>query len=294
MAAVEKVAFLGLGIMGNPQAANVARAGFDLTVWNRTRERADVFAAEHSDRNVRVADSPADAARGADAVITMVPDTAEVEEVLFAAADGMAEGELAIDMSTIAPTGSRSIGERLSERGIHFLDAPVTGSRPKAEDGTLTIMVGGDPGDFERARPVLEAMGQLVIHVGPSGHGEMIKLINNTLAAVNAAALAEALLLAQKANLDTDKLRQVVGSGSGASTMLTLKAGPMIERDLDPLFKLEHMLKDVRHCIREADALGVDLPVARLVESLYSRAEENGLGQRDFAAVIDVIGSTGA
>jgi 3-hydroxyisobutyrate dehydrogenase-like beta-hydroxyacid dehydrogenase len=280
--------------MGNPQAANVARAGFDLTVWNRTRERADVFAAEHSDRNVRVADSPADAARGADAVITMVPDTAEVEEVLFAAADGMAEGELAIDMSTIAPTASRSIGERLSERGIHFLDAPVTGSRPKAEDGTLTIMVGGDPGDFERARPVLEAMGQLVIHVGPSGHGEMIKLINNTLAAVNAAALAEALLLAQKANLDTDKLRQVVGSGSGASTMLTLKAGPMIERDLDPLFKLEHMLKDVRHCIREADALGVDLPVARLVESLYSRAEENGLGQRDFAAVIDVIGSTGA
>jgi 3-hydroxyisobutyrate dehydrogenase-like beta-hydroxyacid dehydrogenase len=294
MAAVEKVAFLGLGIMGNPQAANVARAGFDLTVWNRTRERADAFAAEHADRKVRVADSPADAARGADAVITMVPDTPEVEEVLFAAVDGMAEGMLAIDMSTIAPTASRSIGERLSERGIGFLDAPVTGSRPKAEDGTLTIMVGGDPGDFERARPVLEAMGQLVIHVGPSGHGEMVKLINNTLAAVNAAALAEMLLLAQKANLDTDKLRQVVSSGSGASTMLALKAGPMIERDLDPLFKLEHMLKDVRHCIREADALGVDLPVARLVESLYSQAEENGLGQRDFAAVIDVIGSTGA
>jgi 3-hydroxyisobutyrate dehydrogenase-like beta-hydroxyacid dehydrogenase len=294
MAALNKVAFLGLGIMGNPQAANVARAGFELTVWNRTPERAEAFASQHSDSGVRVAETPAEAARGADVVITMVPDTPEVEEVMFAAADGMAEGTLAIDMSTIAPTGSRSIGERLSERGIHFLDAPVTGSRPKAEDGTLTIMVGGDPDDFERARPVLEAMGQLVVHVGPSGHGEMVKLINNTLAAVNAAALAEALLLAQKANLDTDKLRQVVGSGSGASTMLELKAGPMIDRDLDPLFKLEHMLKDVRHCIREADALGVDLPVARLVESLYSRAAENGLGQRDFAAVIDVIGGTGA
>jgi len=287
MARAEKVAFLGLGIMGRPQAANVCRAGFDLTVWNRTRERAESFAEEH--RGVEVAESPAEAARGADVVISMVPDVPEVEEVLFAAADGMAEGTLAVDMSTIAPTASVSIGQRLGERGIHFLDAPVTGSRPKAEDGTLTIMAGGEAEDFERAKPVLEAMGQLVIHVGPSGHGEMIKLINNTLAAINAAGLAEALVLAQAANLDTDKLRQVVASGSGASTMLALKAEPMIERDFDPLFKLEHMLKDVRHCIREADALGVDLPVAKAVESLYSRAAEIGLGGQDFAAVIEVI-----
>jgi len=288
MAARERVAFLGLGIMGRPQAANVCRAGFDLTVWNRTRARAESFAEEH--RGVEVAESPAEAARGAGVVISMVPDGPEVEEVLFAAAEGMAEGALAIDMSTIAPTVSRSIGERLGERGIHFLDAPVTGSRPKAEDGTLTIMVGGAAEDFERARPVLESMGQLVIHVGPSGHGEMIKLINNTLAAINAAGLAEALVLAQSAALDVDKLRQVVASGSGASTMLALKAQPMTERDFEPLFKLEHMLKDVRHCIREADGLGVDLPVARLVESLYSQAAENGLGGRDFAAVVEVLG----
>jgi 3-hydroxyisobutyrate dehydrogenase-like beta-hydroxyacid dehydrogenase len=287
MARAEKVAFLGLGIMGRPQAANVCRAGFELTVWNRTRERAESFSEEH--RGVEVAESPAEAARGADVVISMVPDGPEVEEVLFAAADGMGEGSLAVDMSTIAPTASVSIGKRLGERGIHFLDAPVTGSRPKAEDGTLTIMVGGDAEDFGRAKPVLEAMGQLVIHVGPSGHGEMIKLINNTLAAINAAGLAEALLLAQTANVDTDKLRQVVASGSGASTMLALKAEPMIERDFEPLFKLEHMLKDVRHCIREADALGVDLPVAKAVESLYSQAAESGLGGEDFAAVIEAI-----
>jgi 3-hydroxyisobutyrate dehydrogenase-like beta-hydroxyacid dehydrogenase len=288
MARAEKVAFLGLGIRGRPQAASVCRAGFDLTVWNRTRERAESFAEEH--RGVEVAESPAEAARGADVVISMVPDVPEVEEVLFAAADGMGKGSLAVDMSTIAPTASVSIGERLGERGIHFLDAPVTGSRPKAEDGTLTIMVGGEAGDFERAKPVFEAMGQLVIHVGPSGHGEMIKLINNTLAAINAAGLAEALLLAQSANVDTDKLRQVVASGSGASTMLALKAEPMIERDFEPLFKLEHMLKDVRHCIREADALGIELPVAKAVESLYSKAAESGLGSQDFAAVIEVIG----
>jgi 3-hydroxyisobutyrate dehydrogenase len=194
-------------------------------------------------------------------------------------------------MSTIAPTASRSIGERLAERGIGFLDAPVTGSRPKAEDGTLTIMVGGAESDFERARPVFESMGGLVLHVGPSGHGEMIKLINNTLSAINAAALAEALTTGQAAGVDTGKLRQVVAAGSGASMMLDLKAQVMLDRDFEPLFKLEHMLKDVRHCIAEAEALGVELRVAKLVESMYAEAAANQLGERDFAAVIDVIGA---
>jgi 3-hydroxyisobutyrate dehydrogenase-like beta-hydroxyacid dehydrogenase len=268
-------------------AANVCRAGYELTVWNRTGERAESFSEEH--RGVEVAGSPAEAVAGADAVITMVPDSAQVEEVLLAAAGGIREGALVIDMSTIAPTAARSIGAELRERaGAGFLDAPVTGSRPKAEDGTLTIMVGGDEGYFERAKPLLDAMGGLVVRVGPSGHGQMVKLINNTLAAINAAALAEGLALAQTANLDTDRLRQVVGAGSGASTMLELKAGAMLERNFDPLFKLEHMLKDVRHCIREADALGVDLPIARLVESLYAKAADNGRGDRDFAAVMEV------
>jgi 3-hydroxyisobutyrate dehydrogenase-like beta-hydroxyacid dehydrogenase len=285
---IRRVAFLGLGTMGRPMAANVCRAGFDLTVWNRTTERAESFAEEH--RGVEVADSPADAARGADAVITMVPDVADVEQVMFAAADGMSEGTLAIDMSTISPTASRAIGTRLREQqhGVAFLEAPVTGSRPKAEDATLTIMAGGESGDFERARPLFEAMGALVLHVGPAGHGQMIKLINNTLAAVNAAALAEGVVLAEAAGVDSDKLREVVASGAGASTMLDLKGGPMFERNFDPLFKLDHMLKDVRHCIAEADALGVELPLAKLAESLYSLASENGLGSRDFAAVIDV------
>jgi len=288
MAAVKRVAFLGLGIMGNPMAANIARGGFELTVWNRTRERADEFASAHE--RVTVADTPAEAASNADAVISMVPDTPEVEEVLFAAADGMSDGGLAVDMSTIAPTASRSIGERLAERGIRFLDAPVTGSRPKAEDGTLTIMVGGDEADFERVRPVFESMGRLVLHVGPSGHGEMIKLINNTLSAINAAALAEALATGQAAGADTDKLRQVVAAGSGGSAMLELKAQVMLDGDFEPLFKLEHMLKDVRHCIAEAEALGLELRVAKLVESIYAEAAANGLAERDFAAVADVIG----
>jgi 3-hydroxyisobutyrate dehydrogenase-like beta-hydroxyacid dehydrogenase len=295
MVPVDRVAFLGLGIMGWPMAANLVRAGFHVNVWNRTRERAEQFAAEHSDGRVRVAGTPSGAAAAAQVVITMVPDSPQVEEVLFGpdgAADGLSMVDLAIDMSTIRPTASRAIGERLrEERGAGFLDAPVTGSRPKAEDATLTIMVGGEEPDFERARPVLDALGERIVHAGPQGHGSMVKLINNTLAAVNAEALAEALVLAGRAGLDTDALLEVVGAGSGSSAMLELKAKPMLERDLDPLFKLEHMLKDVRHFLAEAQALGVATPLAEHAEALYGQADERGLGGRDFAAVIDVTES---
>jgi 3-hydroxyisobutyrate dehydrogenase len=288
MADVRKVAFLGLGIMGRPMAGHLASAGFDLTVWNRTASRAEEFAAEHG---VRAAATPAEAAAGADAAITMVPDTPEVEAVLLGedgVAEGLGLGALAIDMSTIAPSASRSIAERLAEREISFLDAPVTGSRPKAEDGTLTIMVGGPEEDFARARPLFEAMGEKIVHVGPHGHGELAKVINNTLAAINAAALGEALTMARAAGLDTGALLEVVKAGSGASAMVELKAEPMLEHDFEPLFKLEHMLKDVRHCIAEARALGVELRLAEVAEKLYSEAGEQGLGAQDFAAVISV------
>jgi 3-hydroxyisobutyrate dehydrogenase-like beta-hydroxyacid dehydrogenase len=292
MAAIERVAFLGLGIMGSPMASNLVRAGFHVTVWNRTRERAETWAAQHPRDRVRVAGTPAGAAAPAGVVITMVPDGPQVEEILFApggAAEALSMVDLAIDMSTIAPSASRAIGDRLREaRGSGFLDAPVTGSRPKAEDGTLTIMVGGEEADFERARPVLDAMGELVVHAGPAGHGSMVKLINNTLAAVNAEALAEALVAARRAGLDVDAMLEVLASGSGNSTMLELKARPMLERELDPLFKLEHMLKDVRHFLAEAAALGVGTPLAERAEELYGEAERRGLGELDFAAVIEV------
>ena len=284
---VRRVAFCGMGIMGAPMARNLAAAGFEVTVWNRTRERAEAVAGEAP---VAVADTPAAASGAADVTITMVVDSPQVEEVLFGddgAAGGMGDGHVAVDMSTIAPTAARALGERLS--GVPFLDAPVTGSRPKAEDGTLTIMVGGDEAAFERVRPVLEAMGRLVLRVGPPGHGQMAKLINNTLAAINAAAIAEGLTLAGEFGLDTGALLQVAAAGSGASAMLDLKARPMLERDLDPLFKLEHMLKDVRHCLAEARALGVELPLAERAEQLYATAAERGLGERDFAAVVEVL-----
>jgi 3-hydroxyisobutyrate dehydrogenase-like beta-hydroxyacid dehydrogenase len=281
-----RLAFLGLGIMGRPMAENLMAAGFEVVAWNRTRERAEELGAE-------VADSPA-AAAAAGVAISMLPDVPEVEQVLLGpdgVAEGMPEGGLCIDMSTIAPSASRSIAERLGERGVAFLDAPVTGSRPRAEDGTLTIMAGGEAEAFERARPLLEAMGELVLHVGPQGHGSMVKLINNTVAAVNAAALAEGLVLARAAGLDLDALRQVMAAGSGASAMLDLKGPPMVAGEFDPLFKLEHMLKDIRHCLAEAEALGVELKLGAAAEALYSAADGRGLGELDFAAVIQVAES---
>jgi 3-hydroxyisobutyrate dehydrogenase-like beta-hydroxyacid dehydrogenase len=285
-----RVAFLGLGIMGAPMAANLARAGIEVVAWNRTAARAEELAGEHD--GVTVARTPAQAAAEAGVTISMVPDVPEVEQVLLGpdgAAEGLGDGDLAIDMSTIAPSASRSIAQRLGGKGIDFLDAPVTGSRPKAEDGTLTIMAGGPEAAFDRSRPLFDAMGELVVHAGPHGHGSMIKLINNTLAAVNAAALAEGLVLAQAAGVDAERLLEVVASGSGESTMRRLKGEPMVSGDYEPLFKLEHMLKDVRHCLAEARALGVELPLAATAEPFYAAAERRGLGGQDFAAVIEAL-----
>ena len=286
----DKVAFLGLGIMGSRMAANLCRAGFEVHAWNRTRARAEELAAEHG---AIVADTPAQAAAAAGIAITMVVDSPEVEEVLFGpdgATAGLGDGGVAIDMSTIAPSASRAIADRLRDQGVSFLDAPVTGSKPKAEDGTLTIMAGGDAADFERTKPLFEAMGKLVLHVGPQGHGSMVKLINNTVAAINTAAVAEGIALGRGADLDLDKLLEVIGAGSGASAMLDLKAQPIIERDYEPLFKLGHMLKDVRHCLAEAEALGVGMRVAAATEMLYAEADDAGHYDDDFAAVAEQVG----
>jgi 3-hydroxyisobutyrate dehydrogenase-like beta-hydroxyacid dehydrogenase len=283
MEQARRVAFFGLGIMGGPMAANLARAGFDLSVWTRTEGKAERFAAEHGGR----AASPAEAADGAEVVITMLPDSPEVEAVLSQSALG--EGTLVIDMSTIAPGAARAIGGRLRERGIEFLEAPVSGSRPKAEDGTLTIMVGGEPGAFERARPLLEAMGERIVLVGPQGHGQLAKLLTNTMGAVHAMALAESVVAVKSAGIDPDAFLEVAAGSAGNSTVLALKGRPMFHEDFEPLFKLEHMLKDVRHCLAEAQALGVELRLGALAEGFFAKAADAGHGEEDFAAVITAV-----
>lgn len=283
------VAFLGLGTMGSRQAAVLSRQGFALSVWNRTTVKADAWVSEHGGR---VADTPADAARSADVVISMVVDGPQVAAVLTGengAMEGAADGALVIDMSTIAPGEARAIAARLGERGLSFLDAPVSGSADKAADGSLTIMVGGAATDLERARPVLEAMGERVIHAGAVGDGQAIKLIHNAVAAVNLATVGQALVAGRRMGLDLDAMVEVLRSGAAGSTMLDRKVEAMLAHDFEPRFKLDHMLKDLRYLLQEADAATVPFPMASAARDLYTAARAQGLGERDFSAILATL-----
>ena len=285
----EAIGFIGLGIMGSRQAACLARAGFELTVFNRTRERAEAWAAEHGGH---VAESPREVAERSDVVITMVVDGPQVEALLLGdggAAAAAKPGTLFVDMSTIGPAAARRVNAALVEQGHAFVDAPVTGSSPKAETGTLTIMVGGADADVARAMPLFEAMGETIVHVGEVGTGQQVKVLSNAVSAVNAATLAQALVVGRRAGVDLEALLEVMGSGSANSTMLQLKGKPMLTHDFEPLFKLDHMLKDVLLCLEEARASGAAFPSAALAGELYVAGSGQGLGDLDFAAVLEVV-----
>jgi 3-hydroxyisobutyrate dehydrogenase-like beta-hydroxyacid dehydrogenase len=273
--------------MGSRMAANLAKAGYPLTVWTHTDGKAARWAAEHGATAVQ---TPAQVAAMSEIVVSMVVDGAQVESVLCGA-DGVLEAAgrdlLCVDCSTIAPTDTRRIGAQLAERGVRMIDAPVTGSSPRAQAGTLTIMVGGPESDFERAKPLLEAMGELIVHVGELGQGEMLKLINNSLGAANAAAVAEALVLADATGVNLDALQAVTQSGSGASAQMEMKSGPMRNHDYTTLFKTEHLLKDVRLCLEEAQAAGVPFPAAGHARDLLAATVGRGHGAEDYAALIE-------
>jgi 3-hydroxyisobutyrate dehydrogenase-like beta-hydroxyacid dehydrogenase len=284
-----RVGFIGLGIMGSLMAMNLARAGFGLTVTTRTPGKAERWVAEHGGTAVA---TPADVARASDVLITMVVDGAQVEEVLLGedgVVHGAAEGLLCIDMSTIAPGDARRIGAELAGRGIGFVDAPVTGSTPKATDGTLTIMAGGSDEDIARARPVFEAMGEVILHVGPLAHGQTVKVISNAVSATNASTLAQALVVGRTLGVDVDALVEVMRTGSAGSAMLNLKAAPMLAHDYTTLFKTEHMLKDVRLALEEGQAAGVPFPAAAATREMLTAAMGRGLGDDDFIALLDVV-----
>ncbi|MGA2452305.1 MAG: NAD(P)-dependent oxidoreductase [Solirubrobacteraceae bacterium] len=283
----ERVGFLGLGIMGSRMAANLARAGFGLSVWTHTPGKAERWASEHG---ASAFATPAEVAEHSDIVVSMVVDGEQVASVLIGehgVIDAARDGLLCVDMSTIGPVDARRVAAALHERGVAMLDAPVTGSSPRAQDGTLTIMVGGNEDDFNRARPVLEPMGKLIRYVGELGQGQMLKLINNSLGAANAAAVAEALLLARATGVDLDALVEVTSAGSGASMQLTLKSGPMREHDYTTLFKTAHMLKDVRLCLQEAETAGVPFPAAAHARDMLAATTARGHADEDYAAMIE-------
>jgi 3-hydroxyisobutyrate dehydrogenase len=298
MPTLERVGFLGLGIMGSRMAANVARAGFPLTVWTHTPGKAERWASQlratgaQGDVAVEVAGTPAAVAARSDVVISMVVDGEQVASVLLGDDGAIASacaGLLCVDMSTIAPPDTRRIGAALREREVQMLDAPVTGSSPRAQEGSLTIMVGGEKAAYERVRPLLATMGRLIVHVGDLGQGETLKLINNAVAAANAAAVAESLLLASARGIDLDAFVQVLSSGSGASAQMELKSGPMREHDYSTLFKTAHLLKDVRLCLEEAQSAGVPFPAAGHARDLLVGAVGRGHAERDYAAMIEAV-----
>ena len=283
------VGFLGLGIMGSRMAASLRREGFDVTAWTHTPGKAQTWAQEHGATAVA---TPAEVGAASDVVVSMVVDGAQVEAILLGpdgAATAAREGALFVDMSTIAPADARRIGTELAARGLGFVDAPVTGSSPKAQDGTLTIMAGGGDEAIARAMPLLRAMGETIVHVGALGHGQTIKLINNAVSAANAATLAQALVMGAATGVDLDALEQILAAGSGNSAMVAIKARPMREHDYTTFFKTEHMLKDVRLCLEEAQAVGAPFPAASSARDALVAAVGRGYGEADFSAFVEAF-----
>jgi 3-hydroxyisobutyrate dehydrogenase len=284
-----KTAILGLGVMGAGMAANLLKAHVPLTVWNRTRARAEPFAA----RGARVAASPREAARGAEVVVAMVGDDAASREVWLGEAGALAavdRGAVLVECSTLSADWVRELAAAAAARGAALLDAPVGGSKDAAEEGRLVLFVGGEAAALERARPVLEPISQRIVHLGPSGSGAMMKLVNNLMAAVQAAALAEGLVLAERAGLDMTKVVPALINGGPGSPVVKGKAARMANRDYaDTQFALRWMHKDTTYALRAADAHGVPMPVLAAAREVYRAARSLGHDEDDFSAVVEAV-----
>ena len=288
MTAMDKVAFLGLGTMGAAMAANLARAGYPVTVWNRTPDRAP----ELDDLGVTRASSPAAAVADTPFVVICVSDTPDVEAVLFGQ-DGVAEAAraetLIIDCSTIAPSGSWDFAARLRERGLRMVDAPVSGGSEGAKNATLTIFVGGDEGDVEHARPILEALGRTITHVGPIGAGQAVKAVNQVILAGAYLGVAEGIVLAIKAGLDVEQVVGALSGGAAQSWVLTNRSGRMIDNAYPLGFKVALHRKDLGIALDLAAQLGAVLPVSALAAQLESGLMTRGHGDDDMSALARAI-----
>jgi 3-hydroxyisobutyrate dehydrogenase-like beta-hydroxyacid dehydrogenase len=288
MQAARPVAFLGLGTMGAAMAANLARAGFAVTVWNRTPGRArDLI-----DLGVTEAATAADAASRADIVVLCVSDTPDVEAVLFGpdgVVAGAQPGTLIIDCSTIAPSGSWDFAARLREHDLRMIDAPVSGGSEGARNATLTIFVGGDERDVEHARPVLSALGRTITHVGPIGAGQAVKAVNQVILAGTYLGVAEGIVLAIKAGLDVEQVVGALGGGAAQSWVLANRSGRMLDNDYPLGFKVSLHRKDLAIALELAAQLGAALPVSALAAQLESGLIARGHGDDDMSALARAI-----
>ena len=279
-----KVAFIGLGTMGTPMALNILKFGFELTVHNRSRDKEEITAKAGA---LRVG-SPREAAAGAEIIITCVSDTPDVEAIILGengVIHGARNGSIVVDMSTINPEATRRMAEKLAEKGVKMLDAPVSGGSEGAQKGTLSIMVGGDPEDLEKVDPVLKAMGKTITHVGPIGAGQLTKAINQIIVGGTYWSVAEGVTLGIKAGLDMDKVLQAVGSGAASSWPLINRSGNMIQNSYPLGFKVKLHRKDLNIALEIARELGVTLPLAAYIEQVETGLIARGHEDEDLSAV---------
>jgi 3-hydroxyisobutyrate dehydrogenase len=285
---MERVGFVGMGTMGVAMAANIARNGFPLTVWNRTAGKAGPVL----ELGATEANTPKELAQNADVIVVCVSDTPDVEAALFGdegVASGVREGALVIDDSTISPSASRGFAERLRAQGVGFVDAPVSGGSEGAQKGTLTIFVGGSGQDFERAQPVLAAMGKTITHMGPVGAGQAAKAVNQVILAGAYLGVAEGIVLGIKAGLDPEQLVQALSGGAARSWVLENRSARMIANEYPLGFKTSLHLKDLNIALQLAREVGAAMPVAAIVSQIETGLVAQGHANEDMSNVARTI-----
>jgi 3-hydroxyisobutyrate dehydrogenase len=281
-----KVAFIGLGVMGFPMAGHLAKAGHQVTVYNRTRPRAESWVAKHGGR---LAETPARAADGAELVFSCVGDDPDLREVTLGPAgsfQAMAKGAIHVDNTTASAGVARELAAEAAKRGFHFLDAPVSGGQAGAENGALTVMVGGDPQAFERAKPVISHFARAVTLMGPSGAGQLTKMVNQICVVGVVQGLAEAIDFGLRAGLDMKLALDVISKGAATSWQMENRGTTMIDDQFDFGFATDWMRKDLRICLAEGAKNGASLPGTRMIEGFYAEIQQMGGGRWDSSSLI--------
>ena len=284
-----RLAFLGMGVMGAPMAGHLSKAGHEVTVYNRTKAKAEAWAKTYGGRS---ADSPAQAAEGAEMVFACVGDDNDARSVTIGddgAFQAMGSGTIFIDNTTASATVARELSAIAEERGIAFLDAPVSGGQAGAENGALTVMVGGDEAAFAKAEPLMSCYGAKVTHMGPSGSGQLTKMVNQICIAGLVQGLSEAINFGQNAGLNMDKVLDVISGGAAQSWQMVNRGHTMAKDEFDFGFALDWMRKDLRICFEEASQNGSPLPVTALVAQYYAMLSERGFGRNDTSALIKLL-----
>jgi 2-hydroxy-3-oxopropionate reductase len=284
----EKVGFIGLGIMGKPMAKNLMQAGYELAVHNRSPEKAQELARE----GATAAESPREVAGQSDIIITMLPDSPDVREILIGEGgvlEGIEEGALVVDMSTISPVVTEELAAAIGEKGASMLDAPVSGGDVGAIEGTLSIMVGGSEANFERAKPLFEVMGKTVTHVGPTGAGQVTKACNQIVGALTIEAVSEALVLGSKGGVAPEKILDVLSGGLAYNKIMEVKREKLLSHAFDPGFRAELHHKDLGIALAAGRKYGVALPVTAIVDQMLLSMKRKGWGGEDHSALLKVI-----